>query len=507
MNTDTALPPGLLADIQRDWMVQEYGRALARMEEHWLAAPQDPLRCLHYATILGHCSRFHDARPLLNELVTTAAPERRLWALGSAGVACCDFQRFDWAADYMQQAAAEPEPPAAVFHRWVEALERLNRLSEAAEALTEGQSRFPQHPGLALLAARLARRSGAMERAECLVRGVIGMPHASSDIQCQAGYELGHTLDAQDRYAEAYAAFVAAKEIQRPQAAAFEAMWQARIRHMASTENLPTAAEFRGWAKAPPVEPHSHAFLIGCPRSGTTLLERMLGSHSQLASSSESTVWHSAVWMPLLRECTGASGMRAMLAGITHQQIAAGRDRYWRNIDQTVDGAIGSRLLLDKNPSVFPVLAGAVRLFPEARTLVALRDPRDIVWSCFTQSLPVNTATAAFIQLESTAEQVAAELRQWFQLRSRLATPWLEVRYETMVRQTESELQRVLSFLGLPWSRDVLAFHQRDDMVRSPTYVEATQPVHQEAVGRWRRYAALIEPLEGQLGEAIRELG
>lgn len=153
------------------------------------------------------------------------------------------------------------------------------------------------------------------------------------------------------------------------------------------------------------------------------------------------------------------------------------------------------------------MLAGAVRLFPEARTLVALRDPRDIVWSCFTQSLPVNTATAAFIQLESTAEQVAAELRQWFQLRSRLATPWLEVRYETMVRQTESELQRVLSFLGLPWSRDVLAFHQRDDMVRSPTYVAATQPVHQEAVGRWRRYAALIEPLEGQLGEAIRELG
>jgi hypothetical protein len=94
------IPPALLADIQRDWTLQEYDRALSRMEEHWLAAPQDPVRCLHYATILGHCSQFHAAR--------------RLWALGSAGVACCDFRRFDWAAEYMRQAAGEPEPPALV---------------------------------------------------------------------------------------------------------------------------------------------------------------------------------------------------------------------------------------------------------------------------------------------------------------------------------------------------------------------------------------------------------
>jgi tetratricopeptide (TPR) repeat protein len=499
-------PPELLADIQRDWMSQEYGRALVRMEQHWRADPQDPLRCLHYATILGHCSRFHDARPLLDELVTTAAPERRLWALGSAGVACCDFQRFDWAAEYMRQAAAEPEPPAAVFHRWVEALERLNRLSEAAEALAEGQSRFPQHPGLALLAARLARRSGAMEHAERLARGLIGMPQASPDIQCQAGYELGHALDAQDRCAEAYAAFVAAKDGQRPQAAAFEGMWRSRIRHMGTAENLPTAGEFRRWAEALPVMPRRHAFLVGCPRSGTTLLERMLGSHPQLASSSESTVWHSTLWMPLLREFAGVSGMRAVLSGMSPEQAAAARDRYWRNIGQTVEDEIGDRLLLDKNPSVFPVLAGAVRLFPEARMLVALRDPRDIVWSCFTQSLPVNAGTAAFVRLESTAEQVAAELGQWFQLRPRLATPWLEVRYETMVRQTESEMRRVLSFLGLPWTPEVLAFHQSGDMVRSPTYAAATQPVHQQAVGRWRRYAALFGPLEMQLGEVMRKL-
>ena len=499
------MPPALLAEIQKDWSLQEYGRALARMEEHWTLAPHDPQRCLTYATILGHCSRFQVARRLLDELVFAAAPERRLWALGSAGVACCDFQRFDWAAEYMQQAALESAPPAAVFHRWAEALERLNRLSEAAGVLAEGEARFPHHPGLVLLSARLARRNGALEQAERLARQVIGMPESSPDIRCQAGYELGHALDAQDRCAEAYAAFLAAKEIQRPLAQPFESAWRARTRQMRSPGNLPTAEEFRRWTE-PSVVSRRHAFLVGCPRSGTTLLERMLGSHPQLACSSESAVWHSQVWMPLLRAHPHVSGMRALLARMTPEQSEAARDSYWRNIVQTVDGELDGRLLLDKNPSIFPMLAGAVRLFPEARVLVALRDPRDIVWSCFTQPLPVNAGTAAFVRLESSAEQVGAELEQWFRLRSRLATPWLEVRYESLVRQAEPQIQRVLSFLDLPWSPAVLAFHQRRDPVRSPSYAAAAQPVHQGAVGRWRRYAALIEPLEVHLRTVIREL-
>ncbi|MDX8497990.1 autotransporter outer membrane beta-barrel domain-containing protein [Mesorhizobium sp. VK4C] len=507
MTPEASFPSGLLADIQRDWMLQEYDRALARIEQHWLADPRDPMLQLHYATILGHCSRFHTARTVLDELVAAAGPGQRLWALGSAGVACGDFQRFDWAAEYLQKAAAEPEPPAIAFHRWVEALERLNRLQEASTALAEGQLRFPGHPGLKLLSARLARRSGAVEQAERLARGVICMQDASPEIRCQAGYELGHALDAQDRCAEAYAAFLAAKEIQRPQAAAYASIWHARMQRLRSAEDDPSAEDFRRWADTSPTTPRRHAFLVGCPRSGTTLLERMLGSHPQLAASSESTVWLSSLWMPFLRECDadGISGMRAVLGAMTPQQIEAGRSRYWRDVGQTVDRVLGDRLVLDKNPSIFSVLPGAVRFFPDSRMLVALRDPRDVVWSCFTQYLPINPTTAAFVRLDTTAEQTTAELGQWVRLRPRLATPWLEVRYENLVQQTEPELRRVLSFLGLPWSPDVLAFHERGDMVRSPTYAAAAQPVHGNALGRWQRYAALFEPLEAQLGQVVPE--
>ena len=94
------------------------------------------------------------------------------------------------------------------------------------------------------------------------------MAHASPEIRCQAGYELGHALDAQDRCAEAYAAFVAAKEIQRPQAEAFEDAWRARMQQMRSAENLPTAEDFRRWASEPPADATPPRLSGGLPALG-----------------------------------------------------------------------------------------------------------------------------------------------------------------------------------------------------------------------------------------------
>ena len=179
--------------------------------------------------------------------------------------------------------------------------------------------------------------------------------------------------------------------------------------------------------------------------------------------------------------------------------LQQGRAHYWQDIVQTANREPGNRMLLDKNPSAFSVLPAVVRFFPDAHVLVALRDPRDVVWSCFTQYLPVNPATAAFVGLDTTAEQTAAELHQWSRLRERLVTPWLEVRYENLVEDPAHELQAVLDFLGLPWSDQLLRFHERTEMVGSPTYAGASRPVHRDAVGRWQRYEEYFRPFEAGL--------
>lgn len=496
----TTLPDDLVAAIRGDWHAQDYGRAQERMEAYWQAAPEEPLRLLTHAQILGHCGRYEEALAHLRHLADRAAPEKRLWALGSAGVACCDFQRFDLATGFLERAVSGFDAPAAVYYRLAEARERMNRLADAETTLAEGRARFTDHPGLTLVAARLARRQGDLERCEALARRVIRQADASDDARIQAGYELGNALDGQDRCAKAYAAFMAAKALQRPQADSFAGQWRAHMQGLTDPANLPTAGEFNQWAAESRMEgaPASapHAFLVGSPRSGTTLLERMLDRHSGVASSSESSVWLCDVWKPFIRdERLPAGGLPRRLAAVTSADRREACARYWRHIDQTVQGGLANRLLLDKNPSVFSQLPAVSRFFPEARVLVARRDPCAIAWSCFTQYLPMNAATAAFISLDSTLAQIKAEQGQWERLRPGLATPWLEVRYEELVRQTESEMRRVFDFLDLPWEPDVLKADANQSPARSPSYAAATRPVYSSSLERWRRYESYFPPL------------
>ena len=212
-------------------------RSTAALWHEWRSTGAGPARSAAmpaYATILGHCSRFQVARRLLDELVV--AP-RRSGACGRWGLQA-------WRAAIFSGSIGQPNicnRRRSNRHRPQPCFTAGPRHSNVSIGCLKPQgcwpkarSRFPHHPGLVLLSARLARRNGALEQAERLARQVIGMPESSPDIRCQAGYELGHALDAQDRCAEAYAAFLAAKEIQRPLAQPFESAWRARTRQMRS---------------------------------------------------------------------------------------------------------------------------------------------------------------------------------------------------------------------------------------------------------------------------------
>jgi hypothetical protein len=142
---------------------------------------------------------------------------------------------------------------------------------------------------------------------------------------------------------------------------------------------------------------------------------------------------------------------------------------------------------------------------------MALRDPRAIAWSCFTQYLPDNAESAGFNTLETAVMHVESQLRFWLQLRDRLpAGIWHESRYEGMVGGFETEVHGTLDFLGLPWDPGIAEFHTNPSPVRSPTYAEATLPVYRHAVEKWRNYEPFLagkldnlSPLAGELGYAI----
>ena len=165
---------------------------------------------------------------------------------------------------------------------------------------------------------------------------------------------------------------------------------------------------------------------------------------------------------------------------------------------------IGERLLLDKNPELTMLLPLVARVFPEMRILFAVRDPRDVVISCFVQQLPLNPVSVHYLTLESTAKKYARSMRAWLKIRDMLRNPWIEIRYEDMVADLEGQARKVLEFLGLPWDDVVLG-------VSPPRAAEAcsfadVRGRHQAGIHQLDRPLAKLCPPVGNLPAHTRTI-
>jgi hypothetical protein len=176
--------------------------------------------------------------------------------------------------------------------------------------------------------------------------------------------------------------------------------------------------------------------------------------------------------------------------------LAAQRERYLAYMAAALNQPIGDRIHLDKNPTLTLLLPGMLRLFPETKLLIALREPRDVIVSCFMQYLPLNTNSVCYLTLERAARRYAQDMGTWLKFRELLCTPWLEVRYEDCVGNLEQEARRVLEFLDLPWAPEVLQYRERlkTKAVQSPTYEAVSKPLYTSSIGRWRNYQKFVEP-------------
>jgi hypothetical protein len=149
-----------------------------------------------------------------------------------------------------------------------------------------------------------------------------------------------------------------------------------------------------------------------------------------------------------------------------------------------------------------------VRLFPETQFLIALRDPRDVIVSCYFQYLPLNPTSVSYLTWESTTHRYALDMGVWLRLRGMLdAESWLEVRYEDLVRDLPAVTRHTLAFLKLPWEETVLNYreHLAKKTVHSPTYLDVAKPLYGRPIGRWKNYARWLEPCLADLERFVKE--
>ncbi|RMF84793.1 MAG: sulfotransferase, partial [Nitrospirae bacterium] len=250
----------------------------------------------------------------------------------------------------------------------------------------------------------------------------------------------------------------------------------------------------------------SPAFLVGFPRSGTTLTGQILASHPQVAVTGQQPLLGR-----LIGELPNLLGRRLEsgwdLCDLGAEELTRVRRRYWALVAEMVGPVEADRLLVDKLPLNVIDLGFAYRFFPRAKVVVLLRDPRDACLSCFMQPFHLNQANVNFLDLERTARLYAAVMELWFHYREALGNPYLELRYEELVADPEGRARELLAFLGLPWDEAVLRFHELGREVRTPSYAAVASPIYREAVGRWRHYREQLAPVAGILQPFVEAFG
>lgn len=264
-----------------------------------------------------------------------------------------------------------------------------------------------------------------------------------------------------------------------------------------------------GWS--PPGGRKGVSLMTSFPRSGTTLLESMLGSHPEVAAADELPVFVNRLLPSIVRHC-GDSPAEApgRFKSFADAELTELRNTYLNCHSQVLQEDLSQQTLLDKNPSLTVFIPFFLRAFPELKVLVPLRDPRDVLLSCYFQYLPVNPWSVHFLSLESTAKRFVNVMGYWTRIRELLPkSSWMEVRYESLVSEPEQELRRTLDFLDLPWHAGTLDYHSNRQVTvhNAPTYADVRNAPHQKAIGRWEKYNQQILPLRDLLEPVMADLG
>jgi tetratricopeptide (TPR) repeat protein len=392
---------------------------------------------------------------------------------------------------FLKAAAAEPRSINPRISLAV-LLEKNHRLEEARAAVNECLSIDPRDDQACYFAAVLDRREGQLQEAERGLRDLIASNPRHPFVRYAARYELAQVLDRTDRFDEAMILLKEAKAI-------VLALTDAGLLMRGYDQSAESIRRFTSsqpknildtWAKHFPLHKRESipplAFLGGHPRSGTTLLEQILDSHPGVAALDEPAAFLE-VLQPEFHKSNELSSARVNV--LRRHYMQALRD------DLRADPA--GKMLIDKNPSPTARLPLWLRVFPELRVLIALRDPRDVVLSCYFQNIPLNSANVNFLSLDRLAKHYADLMGTWLAVREWPGFAWIETRYEDIVADLPKEGRRVTEFLGLQWHPDQERFYEKSGakQLYSPTYQDVTRPVYQRSVGRWRNYERHLAPI------------
>lgn len=399
----------------------------------------------------------------------------------------------------LREAAAGMPQPAHAWARLVLILERVNRLDEARQALAQ----LPEASALEDAGLRqdvlnahavMAVRDGDWETAYRLFAELLAAP---GDKRMRSSLYFAHArvCDRLKRFDEAMQACAEAHAAQVESIGAL-------VPELLVPGSPPLPVALSRWpraryAAAKPVSgpgaAASPVFVVGFPRSGTTLLEQMLDAHPALCSMDE---------QPFLQQLVDGLERRGLawpddLGELDEAACESLRQDYWRRVREVATPAPGQRLV-DKNPLNLLRLPLIHRLFPESKVILALRHPCDVLLSCYMQSFRSPAFAVLCSSLERLARGYADAMDGVLYHAGLLGNAMIELRYEDLVDAPAVQVQRLGAFLELDEPERLLGFQQHaraKGYISTPSYSQVVEGINRRGLDRWHPYRAYFEPV------------
>ena len=393
-----------------------------------------------------------------------------------------------------------------------ECLSQLGDPAAAADAFRGALARMPAEAGLWLALAQACDEAGDRDAAETAygqalalhpdwplaLAGLLALHRADSgdDLVARAqalfdddaadptgrtilGHELGKAYDARGDYARAMDCWQRAHGLRRAQAGAFD-----RAAHAARIESKLAITMPAGSGVSDDPRP---VFVVGLPRSGTTLVEQLVGAHPAAVACGE------------MRELAQLAHALPPPARVDDARMRLAAERYLEAAVRR--GGADAERLVDKQPLNSLNLDLVARMFNSAHVIWCRRDVRDVGLSIFSEHMSPETRFAADLADIGWYHGLHERLMRHWQ--RALPVPVLTVDYETLVADFEAEAQRIVAFLGLPWDAACLDFHRGAGAVQTPSRWQVRRPVNQRSVGRWRNYEPWLAPLLSAAGDQV----
>lgn len=371
-------------------------------------------------------------------------------------------------------------------------LEREGDFAAAAALLTPLVEAGTDSPDVAAVFAGVAPKVGRAEEALALLERLLDGPGLRPEARPMLHFHAGRLRDKAGDHDRAFAHYARgnAGAGERFDRAVHSRLVDALIR-VFGAEGLARMARAGNGSELP-------VFIVGMPRSGTTLVEQIVASHPRAAGGGE--LHEITRFTQMLPRLPGAGGggrpypdcMEAVPPAVLDDLAG----RYLEVLEGIGPGALR---VTDKMPQNFLHLGLIARLFPAARVVHVARDPKDCCLSCFFQPFVGSHAYARDLSdLGFYYREYQRLIAHW---KAVLDLPWLDLSYEALVADQEGESRRLIAFLGLEWDDACLRFQELDRTVATSSYDQVRRPMYTGSVGRWRHYAAHLGPLLEALGE------